>query len=337
MKILSLIGTRPQYIKIKPIFDYCKKININHIIVDTNQHYSESVSDYFIKEFSLEIDYNIGLNNSDEIKFISKSMESFAEIIKKEKPDFVLLYGDTNSTLIGSLVCYKKNIPFAHVEAGLRCNDIKVPEELNRIIADLTSDIQFTPIKKILPNLKNGILCGDLEYELLNNNYDKSISYEGPIVMTLHRQRNLTKERLNSIFDFCESLDEQINFYIHHRTRIFIEKNNIELPKNIQELPSANYSEMVDALLKCKFIITDSGGLTKTSPFFGKKCLVMRKVIEWSETEENGYSKRYMNLDDPMWLKEFTINRNKKFYLGNSSPSKIIIDSIKELLNGDNK
>jgi len=94
---------------------------------------------------------------------------------------------------------------------------------------------------------------------------------------------------------------------------------------------------MVDALLKCKFIITDSGGLTKTSPFFGKKCLVMRKVIEWSETQENGYSKKYMNLDDPTWLKEFTINRNKKFYLGNSSPSKIIIESIKELLNGNNK
>jgi len=214
MKLLSLIGTRPQYIKIKPIFDYCKKNNVNHIIVDTNQHYSESVSDYFIKEFSLEIDHNIGLNNSDEINFISKSMESFSEIIKKENPDFVLLYGDTNSTLIGSLVCYKKSIPFAHVEAGLRCNDIKVPEELNRIIADLTSDIQFTPIKNLLPNLKNGILCGDLEYELLNNNYDKPISYDGPIVMTLHRQRNLTKERLNSIFDFCESLDQQINFYI---------------------------------------------------------------------------------------------------------------------------
>lgn len=333
MKLLSVIGTRPQYVKIKPIFDYCNQNNIDHTIVDTNQHYSESVSDYFIKEFSLKIDYNLDVKNSDEISFISDSMVKFKSIVDIEKPDFVLIYGDTNSTLSSSLVCYKLKIPFAHIEAGLRCNDIKVPEELNRIVSDLTSTVQFTPIKKALPNLNNGILCGDLEYELLNNNYDKPISYDGPIVMTLHRQRNLTKNRFSSIMDFCESLETDINFYVHHRTKTFIEKNNITLPKNINPLPPANYSEMVDSLVKCKFIITDSGGLTKTSPFFGKKCLVMRSVIEWSETESNKYSKRYMNLDDMNWVNEFTINRNKRFYLGDSSPSKIIIDNIKNILN----
>ena len=120
MKILSVIGTRPQYVKVKPIFDYCNENNINHIIVDTNQHYSENVSDYFIKEFSLVIDHNLRINNSNEVSFISKTMEMFSEILEKEKPDFVLLYGDTNSTLSSSLVCYKHNIPFAHIEAGLR-------------------------------------------------------------------------------------------------------------------------------------------------------------------------------------------------------------------------
>ena len=333
MKILSIIGTRPQYVKIKPIFDYCNENGINHIIVDTNQHYSESVSDYFIEEFSLRIDHDLKIPNNNEVSFITQTMERFVEVLKKEKPDFVLIYGDTNSTLASSLVCYKQKIPFAHVEAGLRCNDIKVPEELNRIVADLTSTLQFTPIKKVLPTLNNGVLCGDLEYELLNNNYDKPIRYDGPIVMTIHRQKNLTKERLNSIFHFCETLNQDINFYVHHQTKRVIDENDIVLPKNIKKLPAAKYHEMVDALLKCRFIITDSGGLTKTSPFFGKKTLVMRDVIEWDETESNGYSKRYIKFDDPEWLEEFTINRNKNFYLGSDSPSKTIIDSIKKILN----
>jgi UDP-N-acetylglucosamine 2-epimerase len=332
MKILSIIGTRPQYVKIKPIFDYCNENDINHIIVDTNQHYSENVSDYFIEEFSLRIDHDLRIPNNNEISFITHTMEKFVQILKEENPDFVLIYGDTNSTLASSLVCHKQKIPFAHVEAGLRCNDIKVPEELNRIVADITSTVQFTPIKKVLPTLHNGILCGDLEYELLNNNYDKPISYDGPIVMTIHRQKNQTKEKLNSIFHFCETLDHDINFYIHHQTKKIIDKNNIILPENIKQLPAAKYHDMVDALLKCRFIITDSGGLTKTSPFFGKKSLVMRDVIEWDETEINGYSKRYINLDDLEWINECTINRNKRFYLGDISPSKTIIDSIKKLL-----
>jgi len=333
MKILSVIGTRPQYIKIKPLFDYCNNNSVSHIIVDTNQHFSKNVSDYFINEFSLSIDYDLNVRNSNELSFISESMIKFKEILEKENPNFVLIYGDTNSTLASSLVCYKLGIPFGHVEAGLRCNNIKVPEELNRIVADLTSTLQFTPIKKVLPILNNGILCGDLEYELLNNNYDKPISYDGPIVMTIHRQTNLTNEKFSAILDFCETLEDEINFYIHHRTKAFIEKNNISLPSNINQLSSVKYHEMVDSLLKCKFIITDSGGLTKTSPFFGKKTLVMRDVIEWDETELNDYSKRYMHLDDMMWLEEFTINRNKNFYLGDISPSKIIIDSIKKILN----
>ena len=180
MNLLSVIGTRPQYVKVKPIFDYCNENKIKHIIVDTNQHYSENVSDYFIEEFSLIIDHDLRISNNDEVSFIAQTMERFSEILKKEKPDFVLIYGDTNSTLSSSLVCYKHKIPFGHVEAGLRCNDIKVPEELNRIVADLTSQIQFTPKETghIQDFFNNEIVSGDLEYELLNRYYDKDIDTE---------------------------------------------------------------------------------------------------------------------------------------------------------------
>ena len=227
MKILSVIGTRPQYVKIKPIFDFCNENKINHVIVDTNQHYSKNVSDYFINEFSLIINHNLQVNNSNELHFITKTMEMFAEVIDLENPDFVLIYGDTNSTLSSSLVCYKKNIPFAHVEAGLRCGNIKVPEELNRIVSDITSEVQFTPTKNISNLLKNEVICGDLEYELLNKYYDKKVTLDGPPVMTIHRKENLKKDKFKKILNFCKLYGEPINFFIHHSTQAFIENNKI--------------------------------------------------------------------------------------------------------------
>ena len=342
MKILSIIGTRPQYVKIKPIFDFCNENNIDHVIVDTNQHYSESVSDYFIDEFNLKIDYNLSINNTDELNFISKSLDKFTSILASEKPDFVLIYGDTNSTLVGSLVCYKKNIPFAHVEAGLRCNNIKVPEELNRIIADLTSEIQFTPKKTghIQDYFNNEVVCGDLEYELLNKNYNNEITFHSPPVMTIHRKENLQINKLDKIMNFCKNYGKEINFFLHHSTKAFMEKNNYKLPKNIKIKPPAKYHEMVDALSTCKFIISDSGGLMKTSPFFGKKCIVMRDEIEWVEVEELGYGIRLSKLQDPIsWVlnDKMLPNRDKNFYMKDGKPSKIIIDTIKKFIDGSKK
>jgi UDP-GlcNAc3NAcA epimerase len=338
MKILSVIGTRPQYVKVKPIFDYCNENNINHIIVDTNQHYSENVSDYFIKEFSLVINHNLRITNTDEVSFIAKTMEMFSEILEKEKPDFVLLYGDTNSTLSSSLVCYKHSVPFAHIEAGLRCHDIKVPEELNRIVADLTSQIQFTPIKNTLEILSNEVVCGDLEYELLNKHYNKEITFDTPVVMTIHRKENLNLNKFLEIISFCESYGETIHFYIHHSTKSFIEDNKIVLPKNIVVKPPAKYNEMTEALSSCKFIITDSGGLMKTCPFFRKKSLIMRDNIEWEGVESEDYGVRYKNLYDPLeWITTTKPIRRKDFYIPNGRTSKIIIDSIKKILNGTKK
>jgi len=336
MKILSVIGTRPQYVKVKPIFDYCNENNINHIIVDTNQHYSENVSDYFIEEFSLVINHDLRTSNNDEVGFIAQTMEKFNKILKEEKPDFVLIYGDTNSTLSSSLVCYKQKIPFAHIEAGLRCNDIKVPEELNRVVADLISDIQFTPKKTgyIQDYFNNEIVSGDLEYELLNKHYDKDITFVGPPVMTIHRKENQNIESFSKILSFCEEYNKPIDFYLHHSTKSFIESNNIVLPKNITIKPPAKYSEMIDALSSCKFIITDSGGLMKTCPFFRKKCIVMRNNIEWTKVESADYGVRYKNIINPInWATNTKNKRIKDFYMKNGRPSKIIIDNIKKILN----
>lgn len=340
MRILSVIGTRPQYVKIKPIFDFCNENNIEHIIVDTNQHYSENVSDYFINEFSLVIDEDLRTSNSDELSFITQTIDGFTKTLEKYSPDFVLIYGDTNSTLSTSLVCYKKNIPFAHVEAGLRCNNIKVPEELNRIVADLTSEIQFTPKKTghIQDYFDNEVVCGDLEYELLNKYYDRKITFDSPPVMTIHRKENLEINKFNKIINFCKTYGKEINFFLHHSTKGFMEKHNYELPKNIKIKPPAKYSEMVDALSTCKFIISDSGGLMKTSPFFGKKCLVMRDDIEWVEVERSGYGIRFSKLENPIsWVLNNKMPREKEFYTPHGKPSKIIIDTLKNFIYGNKK
>ena len=335
MKILSVIGTRPQYVKVKPIFDYCNENNISHVIVDTNQHYSENVSNYFIEEFSLIINHDLQISNNDEVSFIAQTMEKFSEILKKEEPDFVLIYGDTNSTLSSSLVCYKHQIPFAHVEAGLRCGNINMSEELNRVVSDLISQIQFTPIKNTSGILDNEVVCGDLEYELLNRYYDKEITFSTPVVMTIHRKQNLNLKSFLEIMSFCESYGETINLYLHHSTKSFIENNKIILPKNIVVKPPAKYNEMIKALSSCRFIITDSGGLMKTCAFFGKKCLIMRDDIEWKEIEDKDYGVRYKNLYNPLeWVMKTKDVRKKDFYMKNGRPSEIIIENIKKILNG---
>ncbi len=286
MKIISIIGTRPQYIKIKSIYDYCLQKNINHKIIDTKQHYSDNVSRDLIKDLGLKIDFNLNLSHSSEIEFISSAILGLSDIIKAELPDIALVYGDTNSTFCAALSACKLGVPVVHIEAGERCFDNSVPEEINRIFADNVSKLKFCSSRSSMENI-NGIFCGDLEYNLLNN-IDPKITFENFGVMTIHRQSNCTNDRVNEIFELCSGIPHDIKFFAHHRIKPFIESNT---PKNVEVLNPCIYSEMVNNLAKCKFVITDSGSLQKTSPFFGKKTLVMRNKSEWKDTERYGIAK----------------------------------------------
>ncbi len=332
MKILSVIGTRPQYIKIKPFYDFCKKLSIDHKIVDTLQHYSYEVSESVIKDLELEIDYSLKIKSNGEISFLSSCLKQLEQVMEKETPDFVLIYGDTNSTLAAAITCYKLRVPFAHVEANLRCGNIKVPEEVNRIFADLTSNIRFCSTKDSVKG-PGDILLGDLEYEILNK-IDPPIENQDYGVMTIHRQSNTSKDNLKKIFDFCADIPFKIVFRAHHRVLPIM--SEMIIPENIEITNSVPYTEMVKSLAKSKFIITDSGGLNKTAPFFGKKALIMRKNIEWNETEKQGYARRCKFLkEDIHWLLEPGVERNKKFYLTTSNPSRIIYETILQFLNNN--
>lgn len=331
-KILSVIGTRPQYIKIKPFFDYCLENEINHVLVDTLQHYSHNVSNIFIEEFKLKIDYSVDAKNTNELDFISSLILKLRDIYIKESPDMIIVYGDTNSTFAAALAAYKLNIPLAHVEAGERGFHI-IPEEVNRIFVDTVSNLKFCSSEKSASNLSDGIFSGDLEYEFLNN-LNPDISYEDFAVMTIHRQGNMNKDRLQSIFTFLGRLDCEIRFFMHHRTKNFMKTDTFDIPNNIKILEPCGYTEMVQNMSECRFIITDSGSVQKTLPFFGKKALIMREEgLEWKKTEDMGYAKKckFTN-EDLKWISDANINRDKKFYMDKHSVCELIIGHIEEYL-----
>jgi UDP-N-acetylglucosamine 2-epimerase len=330
MKIVSIIGTRPQYIKVKPISYRCNEMNIEHLIADTNQHYSHNVSKAIIEDLGIHIYKNLKVKNINEINFITNCINNIYSFLKIERPDFILVYGDTNSTFAASIVAYKMHIKLAHIESGLRCNNINIPEEVNRIFTDMVSNLNFCSTHEALDNVGNGIYSGDLEYELLNK-IVKNIEYSGEAVLTLHRQENMLDHKLNIIFDLCSRINYPIIFPIHHRTDDFIKRLNLNIPNNIKIIEPCNYSGMTELLAKCKFIITDSGGIQKVAPFFGKKCLVTRKESEWKDVIKSGYSKLAdFSNEDIQWLNDFKIKVNKNFYMRSEDPSKIIIKKILE-------
>lgn len=326
MKLLSIIGTRPQYIKLKPFYEFCKG-KVEHKVIDTFQHFSSNVSQELIQDLDLKIDFTLELMNTSELQFISSCITRLETFLDKLKPDIVLVFGDTNSAFCGALVAYKKGIPLAHVEAGERCFDFTVPEEANRVFIDNIASLKFCSSQPAVENVANGVFCGDLEYEYLNL-LDPEIKFEEFGVMTLHRQENCNLKKLQKVFDLCNQTSSKIKFFVHHRIRAFVDQ--LELSDNIEKLDPCPYTEMVDVMARCSFIITDSGSLQKTAPFFGKRTLVMRKATEWSETIEQDFVRCCRFLEkDLEWLLSKSKRRDKNFYLGRSSPSSIILNSLK--------
>ncbi len=330
MKIITIIGTRPQYIKLKSLYDYFKKNNIDNYIIDTNQHYSDNVSKNLIKELELEIDCSLGIKFTDEISFMSNGICSIYNKLRDicGAISIVLVMGDTNSTFISSLVAKKMGLRLAHIEAGVRCYDNNSPEEINRILVDSIADIHFTSREKDGQNVSNPVYVGDLEYNFLNSIESRynNVSYDGPILMTIHRQENMDINKLKDIFIFCEKLAYPIDFPIHHRTKKFIIDNEISIPKNVITTDSLTFFQVIDKLRTCRSIITDSGGITKTAPFFGKKIIVPMDKWEWDEVFREGYAINRLN---HYWFDDYKMDRRMDlYYVANSC--EIIVNKILE-------
>ena len=307
MKIASIVGARPQFIKLAPLSNRLKDIH-DEIIIHTGQHYDTKMSDIFFSELDIKKpDYNLNINKGNHGLQTARMMIDLEQVIINEKPDVIIIFGDTNSTLAGALIGSKLHIPIVHIEAGLRSFNKKMPEEINRIIADHTSDYLFAPTQTAMNNLRSenligkSYLTGDIMIE--SHNYiSKKISgtkildkYElkknSFYLLTIHRPYNVDNPLvLSNIIKEVGKISKTVIFPIHPRTRNIINFNNIELPKNIRLINPLGYLDFVQLQLGSIKIITDSGGIQKEAYIIKKPCITLRSETEWVETVDSGWN-----------------------------------------------
>jgi UDP-GlcNAc3NAcA epimerase len=307
MKIITILGARPQFIKAAVVSREIRKYpDLKEIIVHTGQHYDINMSYVFFEQMKIpRPDYYLGINSLNHGAMTGRMMEGIEEVGIKEKPDIILVYGDTNSTLAGALVASKLHIKLAHVEAGLRSFNKKMPEEINRIVADRLSDILFCPTDNALENLKREgfehfdckiVKSGDVMYDavLYYKHYaqkPKNVNInENFILCTIHRAENTNDEtRLRSIFEALSEIakEKQVILPLHPRTKQKINKLSLSL-NTITIIEPVGYFEMLWLLENCDCVITDSGGLQKEAYFFKKPCITLRDETEWIELVEIG-------------------------------------------------
>ncbi len=354
LKIVTIIGARPQFIKAAVVSRYIRNNHYNklkEIIVHTGQHYDTNMSDIFFEQMDIpRPDYFLDVNGLGHGAMTGQMLEKIEKVLIDEKPDWVLVYGDTNSTLAGALAAKKLHIKLAHVEAGLRSFNMSMPEEVNRILTDRISNILFCPTNQAVANLKTEgydnidtlvLKSGDVMQDAAMYYSPKSKKPNIPtlknyILCTIHRAENTDNiERLKSIFSALSEISKlyPIILPIHPRTNSIIKRNNIDLKyKNISIIEPVGYLEMIYLLKNCKIVMTDSGGLQKEAFFFDKLCLTLRDETEWVELVENSFnivvgSNKESIIKGFEKLKSFTPDFEKDLY-GKGKAGKNIVEAI---------
>jgi UDP-GlcNAc3NAcA epimerase len=313
MKICTIIGARPQFVKAAVVSaEFAKHKSINEVIIHTGQHYDPGMSDIFFKELQVPKEkYNLETGSGSHGRQTGRMLEKLEDILLKEKPDFVLIYGDTNSTLAGALCASKLHIPIAHVEAGMRSFNRKMPEEINRIVADHLSEINFCSTKTAMCNLKmenlgkTGELVGDVMFdcslkfaEFAEKRYDPfakfAIEKNGYALLTCHRAENTDhKKCLTEIVKAVNRISETmpVLYPVHPRTKKFLNEYGLSFSGNVKLIDPVGYLEMILLEKHASFILTDSGGVQKEAFFYRVPCITMREETEWVETAALGWNK----------------------------------------------
>lgn len=308
MKILTVIGARPQFIKAAPVSKVLRKKNEEKII-HTGQHYDENMSKIFFDELDIpRPDYNLNIGSGTHGYQTGMMLMKIEEIILDEKPDAVMVYGDTNSTLAGALSASKLLVPVIHVEAGLRSFNMAMPEEQNRILTDHISKVLFCPTDTAVKNLKNegisnGVYnVGDVmldatmefkEKAARTSNVLQHLGIDGRdyILATVHRAENTDyPEKLGNIIHSLGSSGKYIILPLHPRTRKYIDMYGIKPASNIKIIDPVGYLDMIQLEANAQKIVTDSGGVQKEAFFLRKPCITLREETEWVETVENGWN-----------------------------------------------
>lgn len=310
MKIVTVIGARPQFIKAAVVSRaIAAHKDIKEVIVHTGQHFDANMSDIFFEEMCIpKPDYNLNVNGLGHGAMTGQMLEKIEAVLLQEKPDWVLVYGDTNSTIAGALAAKKLHIKVAHVEAGLRSFNMDMPEEINRILTDRISDILFCPTETAVNNLKKegyeNINC-----RIIRNGdvmQDAALFYAGRavrpkadipeefVLCTVHRAENTDDpERLRNIFSALEEISKtcRVVLPLHPRTKGKLSATGYDTNNShILFIEPVGYLEMVWMLKHCRLVMTDSGGLQKEAYFFDKYCITLRDETEWVELVKYGYN-----------------------------------------------
>lgn len=355
MKIVTILGARPQFIKAAALSRVIRqRIDFEEVIVHTGQHYDENMSEVFFRQMQIpRPDYRFEVSSKRHGEMTGKMMADVEEVLLTEKPDVVLVYGDTNSTLAGALAAKKLHLKLAHVEAGLRSHNMVMPEEINRVLTDRISDYLFCPSPNAANNLRmegfdhfaaSIFDVGDIMKDVARFYHDSDVpaSLELPekfALATLHRAENTdSPERIQDLVAAFNTIAQGLPIVLplHPRTRSRLAETDLKLDKNIIIMPPVGYLEMISLLKKCELVITDSGGLQKEAYFFSKYCVTVREETEWVELVNNGYN-IVVGTDKNRILHAVTELRNKPFPViqelyGNGRTAEKIADILTNLL-----
>ncbi len=351
MKILSVIGARPEFVKEGPLSRELRKRH-TEIIIHTGQHYDYEMSKVFFGDLKIpEPDYNLEVGSGTHGKQTGEMLIKLEEVFLKEKPDIVIVAGDTNTTIAGALSASKLGIKIAHVESGMRSFDKTMPEEINRVLTDHISNILFCSTETAVLNLRkesineNVFNVGDIMIDAIKENIGiaekkstilkklglKSKSY---IIATVHRASNTdNKENLGSIIGALAQSKEKIVFPLHPRTEKYLKSyglfNKLK-SSNITITKPLGYLDMLVLEKNSRKILTDSGGIQKEAYFFGVPCITFRDTTEWVETVENGYNKLVgtdaRKISDA--IKSFEGNKKSIQLYGNGDAGRKIVEII---------
>lgn len=310
MKIASIVGARPQFIKAAALSRELRKRH-TEILIHTGQHYDHSMSGVFFDGLEIPApDFNLGVGSGSHGAQTGAMLSAIEEVFISQKPDRVLIYGDTNSTLAGALAASKLHLPVVHVESGLRSYNRQMPEEINRVVADHLSDLLFCPSEVAVKNLAaEGItrgvhIVGDVMKDVLTWAKERAdagaaeflgrmgLKEQKYLVATVHRSENTDDpERLGGILKALNALDEPVIFPAHPRTlKVINNGGGHRLGSHVRVVEPLGYFEMVSLSRSARLILTDSGGLQKEAYWLGVPCVTLRDETEWVETVNSGWN-----------------------------------------------
>lgn len=309
-KIVTIVGARPQFIKMAPVSRVLREC-MNEVVVNTGQHYDYDMAGVFFDELNIpKPDYDLGVGSATHGKQTGSMLEKIEQLLLSEKPDGVLVYGDTNSTLAGALAASKLHIPLFHIEAGLRSFNKRMPEEINRILTDHVSTLLFTPTETAVGNLKNENIVkgvhnvGDVMYDAVLFNLELAeerirletfgVTSKEYYLVTIHRAENTDDpQRLKSMLEVLHSFEYEVLLPLHPRTKMKIDSfglGNLLQVSHLKVIEPLSYLEMLLVEKHARGIVTDSGGVQKEAYFVKVPCFTMRSETEWVETVQVGWN-----------------------------------------------